>query len=153
MGLVLAVVGITAVPVAGGAQEKGAELLVESSRVSPAAETQEMKGGCSAMTACPECKDRAVTVRRSVGKGGRVETATVNRHECPTCNTKSVTTGTGKAASTQVMHVCENTKAAACCAMQQSAARSVLRGNSGLRRRSPLFFLQVRRRTLTARGS
>jgi hypothetical protein len=113
--MAVAVTTLVIAPMAVLAQEKGAQLLLKPSGVNATAAAT----GCPAMSACPKCKDTAVTVAQPGGRGGRVENATVLRHECDNCSTRSVTTGTGKAASTQVVHVCQNTKAAACCAMNK----------------------------------
>ena len=72
---------------------------------------------------CPKCKDTWVKVVQPMGKGGRQETANIQRHECPGCDTKIVTEGVGKQAKSVVKHTCKQcgSEDMSCCVMKKGA--------------------------------
>ena len=105
------------------AQERGAERLVKTQRSGPETALQTPAGHCAGM-ACPKCTDTVVKAAQPMGKGGRAETALVQRHGCPACSTQVVTEGTGKQAQDKAVHTCAlaGGPAASCCAAKAPAA-------------------------------
>jgi predicted RNA-binding Zn-ribbon protein involved in translation (DUF1610 family) len=102
-GVLAAIVSVAGV---SEAQEKGAERLLKLQRLDTVADIQKVQPGDTVVMSCPKCKDTWVKVVQPPGKGGRVETASVVQHQCPSCGAKIETTGVGKQATTQVKHVC-----------------------------------------------
>ena len=121
--LVVAVAGLTLLANSALAQEKGAERLMKLQRLNTPADVQKVEAGDTIVMSCPKCKDTWVTVVQPMGKGGRQETATVQRHECPGCSTKIVTEGVGKQAKDKVVHTCKacGSKDVSCCVMKEGA--------------------------------
>lgn len=119
-GFVLAMVGLVSVV---QAQEKGAERLMKLQRLNTPADVQKVEAGDTIVMSCPKCKDTWVKVVQPMGKGGRQETANIQRHECPGCDTKIVTEGTGKQAKSVVKHTCKQcgSEDMSCCVMKKGA--------------------------------
>ena len=118
--LVVAVAGLALLANSAVAQEKGAERLLNAPAGVPTAEASH-----PAAMSCPKCQDKAVTTVENTGKAAHPhETKTVLRHDCPGCNTKLVTAGTGKQAQDKVVHTCKTggSEAAPCCATKKAAA-------------------------------
>jgi transcription elongation factor Elf1 len=59
---------------------------------------------------CPKCKSEFVTVTTPAFKGNTPVTRLVERHACPDCGTKRVSTGYGKAKVETVVHTCGGCK-------------------------------------------
>ena len=119
--LVVAVAGLALLANRAVAQEKGAERLLNQQHLNAPAG---MPTADASHLSCPKCQDKAVTVVENTGKAAHPrEIKTVLRHECPGCNTKIVTVGTGKQAQDQVVHTCKNggSEKANCCATKKSA--------------------------------
>ncbi|MGN6554866.1 MAG: hypothetical protein ACTHLW_14255, partial [Verrucomicrobiota bacterium] len=70
----------------------------------------------------PKCTETVASVAQPMGRGGRVESASILRHQCPACHTKIVTEGTGKQAKNVVKHDCkmDGSSNASCCATKKS---------------------------------
>ena len=98
------------------AQEKGAERLMKL-QPARAAHVHTVGATDTATMTCPKCTDVWVKVAQPMGKGGRMEMATVQHHECPGCNTTLTTHGSGKQAKTVAQHTCTHcgTTPASCC--------------------------------------
>jgi hypothetical protein len=114
--MALAAVTFVTAPISSVAQEKGAERLLKLNR--PAITSTAVKAQAPVMS-CPKCIDTVVAVAQPTGKGGRVETANIVRHECPSCSTKIVTQGAGKNAENIVKHECKM-DGGSCCALKKS---------------------------------
>lgn len=114
--LSLAALALVSVPAFTTAQEKGAERLVQLNRPAPGTPVAE-----TAVMACPKCTDTLVTVAQPPGRGGRIESASIVRHQCPTCATKIVTEGNGKQAKNVLKHECkmEAGGSGSCCATKK----------------------------------
>jgi hypothetical protein len=105
--LIVAVAGLALLADSAAAQEKGGERMMKLIRLKTAADVQKVEAGDTIVMSCPKCKDIWVKVAQPIGKGGRQETAIIQRHECPGCNTKIVTEGVGKQAKSVVKHTCK----------------------------------------------
>jgi hypothetical protein len=121
--LLLALAALAWLPVTGFAQEKGAERLMKLNRLNNVADVQKVQAGDTIVMSCPKCKDTWAKVVQPMGKGGRQETASVQRHACPGCDTKIVTEGVGKQAQNKVLHTCKQcgSEEASCCVMKKGA--------------------------------
>lgn len=93
-------------------------------RLDTVADVQQVQPGDTVTMSCPKCRDTSIKVVQPPSKGGRQETATVVRHECPSCGTQIQTTGVGKQATTKVKHVCQHcgSKKAFCSVLKKDAA-------------------------------
>jgi hypothetical protein len=123
--LALAIAGLAFATHDTLAQEKGAERLMKLPRLETAADVQKVEAGDTVMMSCPKCKDTWVTVVRSTGKAvNPQDKQSVLRHDCPGCDSKLVTEGTGKQAKQVVKHTCKNCGSADafCCVMKKGAA-------------------------------
>jgi hypothetical protein len=117
--LVVATMLAASAAFAGGrnAPEKGAMQLLKPNAASagvPASAPTKMN-----LTPCSQCKNVSVTLTHM--ERGHIQTPAVSqRHLCPGCEQKQVTTGVGKAARTEVKHICSNTATgkASCCVAQ-----------------------------------
>ena len=90
------------------AQEKGAAQLIQHNRFGAVQKTGAVQAVDTKAMTCPKCKDSWVTiVQKSCKTGVKPDSIKVQRHECPGCNTKLVTQGTGKHAVTKILHVCD----------------------------------------------
>ena len=56
---------------------------------------------------CAKCKDQFVSTAQPPEKMGRRQVVTSVRHECSTCETKTVVTGAGKTRVEKVVHTCK----------------------------------------------
>jgi len=121
--LIVAVAGFALLMNAVLAQEKGAERLMKLQRLNTPADVQKVEAGDTIVMSCPKCKDTWVKVVQPMGKGGRQETANIQRHECPGCDTKIVTEGVGKQAKSVVKHTCKQcgSEDMSCCVMKKGA--------------------------------
>ena len=121
--LALAVVGFVSVPISAQAQQKGAEKLMQLPKINTVEALQSLEPGDTIVMSCPKCKDTWVKVVQPMGKGGRQETANIQRHECPGCDTKIVTEGVGKQAKSVVKHTCKQcgSEDVSCCVMKKGA--------------------------------
>lgn len=121
--LIVAVAGIALLANSAVAQEKGGERLMKLQRINTPADVQKVEAGDTIVMSCPKCKDTWVKVVQPMGKGGRQETANIQRHECPGCDTKIVTEGTGKQAKSVVKHTCKQcgSEDMFCCVMKKGA--------------------------------
>ncbi|MHB1307624.1 MAG: hypothetical protein ACYDC1_03095 [Limisphaerales bacterium] len=119
--LAVAALGLLANPV--GAQEKGAQQLMKLNRLNTVAEVQKVEAGDTIVMACPKCRDTWAMVVQPMGKGGRSETAAVQRHACPGCESKLATEGVGKQARQVVKHICKQcgSKNAFCCVIKKGS--------------------------------
>ncbi|MCU0783650.1 MAG: hypothetical protein MUF81_06295 [Verrucomicrobia bacterium] len=121
--LIVAVAGLTLLANSAVAQEKGGERMMKLLRLNTAADVQKVEAGDTIVMSCPKCKDTWVKVVQPMGKGGRQETANIQRHECPGCDTKIVTEGVGKQAKSVVKHTCKQcgSEDMSCCVMKKGA--------------------------------
>lgn len=121
--LIVAVAGLALLANSAVAQEKGAERLMKLQRLNTVADVQKVEAGDTIVMSCPKCKDTWVKVVQPMGKGGRQETANIQRHECPGCDTKIVTEGVGKQAKSVVKHTCKQcgSEDVSCCVMKKGA--------------------------------
>lgn len=94
--------------------EKGAEVLIKRTNVAPAAK---VVAATPMAHKCAMCTDSWVTVVDKATKGPNHLVTKVSRHNCPACDTKIVTEGTGKAKHDVAIHNCNGDAKAACCAM------------------------------------
>jgi len=123
--LLLTIAGLAFVSNDTLAQEKGAERLMKLQRLDTVAAVQKVEPGDTVMMSCPKCKDTWVTVVQSTGKAvNPQDKQSLLRHDCPGCNSKLVTEGTGKQAKQVVKHTCKNCGSADafCCVMKKGAA-------------------------------
>ena len=102
--LMLSNFGFTAI-----AAEKGAELLAKRNPAPVAVSTAKPAG-----MNCPSCTDSWVTVVDKGTKGPRHEVKNVVLHNCASCDTRIITKGTGKTATTVAVHTCGAGSAAMC---------------------------------------
>lgn len=120
--LVLALTAVAWLPSQALAQEKGATKLMKLNRLETNADVEKLETGDTVVMSCPKCKDTWITVVEKPMKGaGVTESKTMARHECPGCESKLVTEGVGKQATTKVQHTCKkcgNTDAF-CCVMKK----------------------------------
>lgn len=120
--LLLSMASLVWMPSNAFAQEKGAERLMKLSRLSTLADVEKVEAGDTVVMSCPKCKDIWVKVVRPTVKRGQ-ETALVAQHQCPGCDTKFVTEGTGKQAKSVVNHVCKQcgSEDAFCCVIKKGS--------------------------------
>ncbi len=99
-------------------QVKGGERLLQREKTAVAEKAA--PANISAAKHCPKCKLSAVTYVDSSGRGAFKETKTVTEVTCPTCETKIVTTGHGKAKRDDVREFCDGARLAKkCCDVAQ----------------------------------
>mgnify|MGYP007051386065 FL=1 len=121
--LIVAVASLAFLGNSAVAQEKGGERMMKLLRLNTAADVQKVEACDTIVMSCPKCKDTWVKVVQPMGKGGRQETANIQRHECPGCDTKIVTEGVGKQAKSVVKHTCRQcgSEDVSCCVMKKGA--------------------------------
>lgn len=121
---IAAVAGLVLLANSTVAQEKGGERTIKLLRLKTAADVQKAEAGDTIVMSCPKCKDTWVKVAQPMGKVGRQETANIQRHECPGCDTKIVTEGAGKQAKSVVKHTCKQcgSEDAYCCVIKKGSA-------------------------------
>lgn len=121
--LFVAIASLALLANSAAAQEKGGERMMKLLRLNTTADVQKVEAGDTIVMACPKCKDTWVKVLQPMGKGGRRETANIQRHECPGCHTKIVTEGVGKQAKSVVKHTCKQcgSEDVSCCVMKKGA--------------------------------
>lgn len=120
--LALALAAVAWLPSQALAQEKGATKLMQLKRIDTNADVEKVEPGDSVVMACPKCKETWMTVVERPSKGaGVTEKKTIARHECPGCDSKLVTEGVGKQATTKVQHTCKKCGStdAFCCVMKK----------------------------------
>ena len=103
---------------------EGAAKMTQLKPIQTAADAQAVKPGDTIVMSCPKCKNSWITVVEKPAKTGATpETKYIARHECPGCETKLVTEGTGKQAKDVLKHVCKNcgSEDAFCCVMKKGA--------------------------------
>ena len=122
-GVALAmVVGMTGTALA---QQKGAERLVQLQNLKTLQDLQSVEVGDTLVMSCPKCKDSTATVVEKTFKAANPEELKATSfHLCPSCDTKVVTTGIGKAAKDMLVHTCKTcgSKDAVCCAIKKGGA-------------------------------
>ncbi|HLH56985.1 MAG TPA: hypothetical protein VKY92_25620 [Verrucomicrobiae bacterium] len=91
-------------------QIKGAQRLMKQ-----APSTDAMAAAPAKSHDCATCQDVTKEVKFVSSKGAGVKTALVNRHTCPTCDTRLLTAGQGKAAHTVAVHICASGATPNCC--------------------------------------
>ena len=121
--LIVAVTGLILLTGRAVAQEKGGEKLLRLHHLNSAADVQKVEAGDTIVMSCPKCKDTWVKVVQPMAKGGRQESANVQRHQCPGCEQKIVVEGTGKQAQSVVKHSCTHCGStdAYCCVIKKGA--------------------------------
>ena len=122
---VLTIVGLMSLLPLAQAQEKGATKLMQLRPITTVADADAVEPGDSVVMSCPKCKNSWVTVVAAPTKtGAKPETTRMERHECPGCEHKIVTEGTGKHATDKIVHVCKTcgSEDAFCCVMKKGAA-------------------------------
>ena len=103
---------------------EGAAKMVQLKPIKTAADAQAVEPGDTIAMSCPKCKNTWISVvERPTKTGATPETKVVLRHECPGCETKLATEGTGKQAKDVIKHVCKNcgSEDAFCCVMKKGA--------------------------------
>lgn len=121
-GLALALAAVAWLPSQALAQEKGATKLMQLKRLDTNADVEKLEAGDTVVMSCPKCKETWVTVVEKPMKGaGVTEKKNIARHECPGCDSKLVTEGVGKQATTKVQHTCKKCGStdAFCCVMKK----------------------------------
>jgi len=106
----LVVAGLALWPGSLAAQEKGAGAakLIQLKPIETAQDAEAVRAGDMVVMSCPKCKDSwGTVVEKSSKTGAKPDVLTVKRHECPGCEHKYVTEGTGKHAITKLVHVCK----------------------------------------------
>ena len=123
LGLALAVVGLAWLPSSAQVKGDGAAKIIQLKPIQTVADAQAVQPGDTMVMACPKCRTSWVSVVESPAKTGATETKYVARHDCPGCETKLVTEGTGKQAKDVVKHVCKacGSEDAFCCVMKKGA--------------------------------
>src|ERR1043166_9433688 len=102
----LALAAISLMPSSGLAQGKGASQLMPLKSLKTVEDLQSVDKGDKIVMSCPKCKDTYVTtVERSFKGMNHEELKTAVVHLCPTCETKIVATGHGKAKTDKLVHV------------------------------------------------
>lgn len=104
--LVAVVVCLVTLTSAASAQEKGGQTLIKLSQLKTEAEVAKVGPGDTLVMSCPKCKYSWVKVVQPPSKGGRRDTATIARHECPGCGTKIVRKSIGKVSKRVIKHTC-----------------------------------------------
>jgi uncharacterized protein YbaR (Trm112 family) len=119
----VAVVGLAWLPSSAQVKGDGAAKMIQLKPIQTVADAQAVQPGDSIVMACPKCKNSWITVVEKPAKTGAPESKMVARHECPGCETKLVTEGTGKQAKDVVKHVCKScgSEDAFCCVMKKGA--------------------------------
>jgi hypothetical protein len=93
--------------------EKGAETLVRLTKGTP---TAKVEAAAPMAHKCALCTDTWVSVVDKGTRGPNHLVTKVSRHNCPGCDTKLVTEGSGKAKHDVAMHKCNGDTKAVCCA-------------------------------------
>jgi len=124
LSLALAVAALVGLSGTALAQSKGAERLVQLQNVKTVQDLQKIEAGDTLVMSCPKCKDSTATIVEKSFKAVKpeeVKTAAI--HLCPSCDTKVVTTGTGKAAKDTLVHTCKTcgSQEAVCCVIKKNA--------------------------------
>lgn len=121
---VLAIVGLMSLLPLVPAQEKGATKLMQLRPLATVADAEAVEAGDTVVMSCPKCKNSWVTVvTPSTKTGAKPETTRVERHECPGCEHKIVSTGHGKMKTDKMVHTCKQcgSEDAFCCVMKKGA--------------------------------
>ena len=108
---------IAAVNTTAASSQKGAERLVTLTKSSRAVSSPASPTAVVTPHRCPTCTDALVQVVDKATKGPNHLVRNLARHNCSTCGTQLVTTGSGKTAATVAMHGCGASEKANCCAM------------------------------------
>jgi len=119
---VLTIAGLMALPTFTFAQEKGAQKLMQLQKIDSVKALQSVDAGDTIIMSCPKCKDTYATVVEKSFKGATPDQLKqVPIHLCPTCETKIVTKGQGKAVVNTVVHTCKTcgSKEVSCCVMKK----------------------------------
>jgi hypothetical protein len=125
--LVLAVVGLMSAPSSAWAQ-KGGEKLTQLNQVKTLEDLQALDKGDTLAMSCPKCKTTWIMVVDKSFKGvQRDEQKSVEVDLCGSCTTKIVTKGSGKAATSVLVHTCKTcgSKEVFCCVMKKGAGPTV----------------------------
>jgi hypothetical protein len=120
--LAVAVAALMVAPMAVLAQEKGAQKLMRLNTVKTVEDLQKVDAGDVIIMSCPKCKDTyATVVEKSFKNATADQLKTVAIHLCPTCETKMVSKGHGKAAKDTLVHTCKScgSKDVSCCVMKK----------------------------------
>ena len=121
--LAFAVAGVVWTPDAALAQQKGAEKLVQMYPLKTVKDLQTVEAGDTIVMSCPKCKESTASVVEKSLKGSKPEELkNVTIHLCPTCDTKIVAIGHGKAKTDKLVHTCKTcgSKDVFCCVMKKS---------------------------------
>ena len=101
---------------------EGAARMIQLKPIKTVADAQAVQPGDTVVMSCPKCTNTWITiVEKPTKTGATPETKYALRHECPGCETKLVTEGTGKQAKDALKHVCKNcgSEDAFCCVMKK----------------------------------
>jgi hypothetical protein len=121
----LAIAGLMSLPALAPvqAQEKGATTLMRLAKpIQTVQDAQAVQSGDTVIMACPKCKNTSVTIATAPAKtGSPAESKSVERHECPGCESKMVVQGQGKTATAVMQHVCKQCGStdAFCCVVKK----------------------------------
>ena len=119
---VLTIAALAWLPNSVLAQEKGAQKLM---KIQTTEDLQKLDVGDTIIMSCPKCKESyATVVEKSFKTAKPDELKTIATHLCPSCDTKVVTTGTGKMAKDTLVHTCKTcgSQEVSCCAMKKGGA-------------------------------
>ncbi len=116
---VLAAAFVTMAPSQALAQ-RGTEHSMQSHPIKTSQDIDALKPGDLVAMSCPKCKDVTFSYV-DTGRGANNPAKTGTKHTCPACKTTIETTGSGKAASDAVKHVCSKcgSDMAYCCAVKK----------------------------------
>ena len=105
LALVVALFAMVCAPITIYAQEKGATKLLKLDTVQS---LKAVQPGDTVVMTCPKCQDSYAAVVDKSFKGAKPEELKTSQiHLCPTCETKIVTKGEGKAAKDTLVHTCK----------------------------------------------
>jgi len=118
--LALAPVSFVFTPTTAVAQIKGAQRLIP---LRTAEDLSSLQPGDTIIMSCPKCKDTYASVVDTSIKGGD-KTKDVTMHLCPTCDMRMITKGTGRTATSKLVHTCKTcgSKKVTCCVMKKDGA-------------------------------
>lgn len=120
---IIAVATLAWLPSHALAQVKGAQLLM--TRVTTAAQVEDLKPGDMMAMVCTKCK--TVAIETVTTEKGHIKMMTVgSKHMCPGCDSVVTVVGVGKGAKTEVKHVCVKCgdDTIFCCATKAGATTS-----------------------------
>ena len=101
------------------AQDKPATKLMQ---LRTAENLEQIEAGDTIVMSCPKCKETYSSVATKSLKGTQPdEMKTMSKHLCPTCSTVIKTEGSGKSATTKLVHTCNScgSEEVTCCLMKK----------------------------------